>query len=161
MTKEAVFSNCGKYRYMLSRIWDERLPFAQCVGLNPSRADSEYDDPTIRRLIALLTAKGYGGLYMTNLFALITPHPDDLRAEPDPVKDNDQWLRDTYDKICDDIIFCWGTFPMAEYRAKKVAPMFKDALCFGRTKSGAPKHPAGFIYSGTMNEDIHLEKFHR
>lgn len=38
-----------------------------------------------------------------------------------------------------------GTFKMAEYRAKRVAPMFKDALCFGKTKSGAPKHPAGFI----------------
>lgn len=97
---------------------------------------------------------------MTNLFALISSKPEDLRACPDPVKENDEWLTSVHDK-CDDIIFCWGTFPMAEYRAKVVVPMFPDALCFGRTKSGAPKHPAGFIYSGTMNEDIKLEKFHK
>lgn len=160
MTKGAKFSNCGKYRYALWRIWDESLPFAQCVGLNPSTANAEYDDPTIRRLTALLSAKGYGGLYMTNLFAFISSNPEDLRSCPDPLKDNDRWLKVIYGK-CDDIIFCWGTFKTAGYRAKVIAPEYPSALCFGKTKTGAPKHPAGFIYSGTMNEDIKLEKFHR
>lgn len=158
MSKGAEFSACGKYRYVLWRVWDNNLPLVQCIALNPSTANSDDDDPTIRRLISLLTAKGYGGFYMTNLFALISFNPDDIRASTDPLKDNDLWLVDTYKK-CDDVLFCWGTFKTAQYRAKIIIPQYPDALCFGRTKDGSPKHPAGFIRAGIMNEDIHIEKF--
>lgn len=118
MTKGAQFSDCGKYRYQLWRIWDSNLPIAQCIGLNPSKATDVDNDPTITRIIGLLTAKGYGGFYMTNLFALISPHPEDLRACPDPVKDNDHWLQETHKK-CDEVIFCWGNFKQAAYRCAK------------------------------------------
>lgn len=30
----AEFSECGKYRYKLWRIWDDKLPLAMCIGLN-------------------------------------------------------------------------------------------------------------------------------
>lgn len=160
MTKGAKFSECGKYRYALWRIWDDKLPRAMCIGLNPSTANTDDDDPTIRRMISLLTSKGYGGFFMTNLFGLISSNPEDLRACPDPVKENDEWLEKIRWK-CQDVIFCWGTFKTAEYRAKKIAPKYPDALCFGRTKNGSPKHPAGFIRHGTMNEDITIERFKR
>lgn len=160
MTKGAEFSDCGKYRYALWRLWDDNLPKAACIGLNPSKADSAKDDPTIRRLISLLTAKGYGGFYMLNLFGLISSKPEDLRSCPDPIGENDSKLGH-YSQLCDDVIFCWGGFQTAAYRAKRIIPLFPEALCFGRTKAGDPKHPAGFIRAGIMNENIHLEKFHR
>lgn len=140
MIKGADFSGCGKYRYVLWRVWDESLPKAQCVGLNPSTANAETDDPTIRNLVRILTNAGYGGLYMTNLFALISPYPEDLRRCSDPVKENDLWLMRVRD-LCNDSILCWGNFPMAEYRAKVVKKMFPNALCFGRNANGSPKHP--------------------
>ncbi len=46
----AFLSKCKKYRYSLTRIWDERKPKIMFVMLNPSTADGTQDDPTIRHL---------------------------------------------------------------------------------------------------------------
>ena len=138
--KEAQFSECGKYRYTLTRIWNLSDPIAMCIGLNPSTADAQDDDTTITNLSKLLFNNGYGSLIMTNLFALISPNPDDLRSCPDPVKDNDKWLDAAFNK-CDDVIFCWGAFKQADYRAKKIIDRFPSALCFGKTPTGKPLHP--------------------
>lgn len=150
MTKEAIFSDCKKYRYLLTRVWDESKPKAMCIGLNPSTANADKDDPTIGNLIKILTHLGYGGLYMTNLFALVSSEPEKLRECPDPVLGNDQVLTHTYIHS-HVVIFCWGSFPMAAYRARKVAPMFPDAMCFGKNKNGTPMHPLALMYNGTVN----------
>ena len=47
----AEFSKCGKYRYKLWRIWDRKLKLAMCIGLNPSKANSNKNDATINILI--------------------------------------------------------------------------------------------------------------
>lgn len=140
-SKGAEFSECGKYRYVLWRIWNEQLPKSMCIGLNPSTANSVDDDPTISNLTRILKSCGYGGLYITNLFALISSNPEDLRQCPDPVKDNDAWLNRVYNICGEEIIFCWGAFPMAEYRAKQVVRQYPMAMCFGKNKGGSPKHP--------------------
>jgi hypothetical protein len=139
MIREAIFSDCGKYRYLLVRVWNPELKPLVCFGLNPSTANAESDDPTIKNLVRLLQNEGYGSLYMMNLFALVSPYPDDLRTCPDPVKENDDWIA----KICmgQDVAFCWGNFKQAEYRAKKVKKMFNTAKCFGKNANGSPKHP--------------------
>jgi hypothetical protein len=111
-----------------------------CIGLNPSTANSDDDDQTIRNLCELLNKSGYGGLFMMNLFALISSEPNDLRACPDPLKDNDIWINSMASR-CDDVIFCWGAFKQAEYRAKKIISRFPGALCFGKTANGKPIHP--------------------
>jgi hypothetical protein len=112
-----------------------------CIGLNPSTANSEDDDTTITNLTKLLSASGYGGFYMCNLFALVSSNPKDLQACPDPVKDNDEHLDYIGNSIADDVIFCWGNFKQAEYRAKKVIKRFPDALCLGKNPNGTPMHP--------------------
>lgn len=138
--KAAQFSECRKYRYYLLRVWEIDKPFALCIGLNPSTADAVDDDTTITNLCKLLPQYGYGGFYMANLFALISPEPNDLRACPDPLKDNDMWL--TYlEGTTADTIFCWGAFKQAEYRAQKIIKRFPGALCFGKTAAGKPMHP--------------------
>ena len=48
--KAANISPCGRYRYTLSRTWGDARPLA-FVMLNPSTADANVDDPTIRRCI--------------------------------------------------------------------------------------------------------------
>ncbi len=57
----AIFSECKKYRYLLWRIWDRSKPLVMFIGLNPSIADGETDDPTIRRCKAFVRSWGYGG----------------------------------------------------------------------------------------------------
>lgn len=148
---DAIFSECGNYRYLLTRFFTSG-PIAMCIGLNPSKANSDHDDPTIIHLKNILRALGFGSLYMTNLFGLISPNPEDLRMNPRPIgKTNDIWLKHAAEKA-DTIIFCWGNFPMAEYRARKIAPMFPQAKCFGKNKNGTPMHPLALMYNGTVKE---------
>jgi len=53
MKKDAILSEDRKYRYVLSRIWDESKPMVVIVGLNPSTADEKDDDSTIKKCINL------------------------------------------------------------------------------------------------------------
>lgn len=140
MNRGAKFSDCGKYRYLLWRIWDYDLPRLQLVGLNPSTANTEEDDPTIENIIRILKHLGYGGFYMTNLFGLISSNPENLRSCPDPVKDNDYFLKAARAET-QEVVFCWGKFPMAVYRAKQIRGYFDEAYCFGKNKDGSPRHP--------------------
>ncbi|OWK26567.1 hypothetical protein AJ87_05785 [Rhizobium yanglingense] len=49
--KTAVISDCGRYRYELTRVWEMGRPLLVTCMLNPSTADADNDDPTIRALI--------------------------------------------------------------------------------------------------------------
>lgn len=92
MVKDAVISDCGQYRYLLSRDWESGLQRLVFIGLNPSTADAEIDDPTIRRLIGFSKAWGYGGFDIVNLFALRSKDPKMLCDHDDPIGP----LNDTY-----------------------------------------------------------------
>lgn len=139
IAKDALFSPCGKYRYYLMRQWSD-APMCMVIGLNPSTADSEDDDPTIGALRRLLEPLHYGGVYMTNLFSLISSDPEALRRYPNPVGDNDEWL-DIVRAKCQHVVFAWGSFKQAEYRIKQVAARFPDAYVFGMTAKRKPLHP--------------------
>jgi len=43
------------------------------IMLNPSTADDQVDDPTIRRCIGFSRAWGFGAMNVVNLFALRSP----------------------------------------------------------------------------------------
>lgn len=152
----AEFSKCGKYRYKLWRIWDESLPKAMCIGLNPSTANATRPDPTIINLVKMLKKIGYGGFYMMNLFAIISSKPEILLNHPDPMGENESKLKEVA-ALCDDVIFCWGNFKQAEQRIKEVLPNYPNAKCFGVTKSGNPFHPLAMMYAGlTENPELFL-----
>lgn len=138
----AKFSECKKYRYALWRIWNPDGKIAMCIGLNPSTANETDNDPTIRNLISLMANNGFGGFYMMNLFALISPNPEDLRSCPDPVCNNDFYLMDI-GKQAQAIIYCWGNFKQSHYRQRVVKSIFEYAApkCFGKNANGSPKHP--------------------
>ncbi|MDD4972025.1 MAG: DUF1643 domain-containing protein [Paludibacter sp.] len=138
----AVFDNDVRrqYRYVLWRTWDERKPYVNFIGLNPSTADQDNDDPTIRRVKRFASDWGYGGIYMTNLFALVTPYPSILASVPDPLGDNNSWLS-RIATMCKDVLFAWGSFPQAKERAQEVIRMFPDALALVINQDGTPRHP--------------------
>ena len=158
MIKNADFSECGKYRYLLTRIWDENKPVAMCIGLNPSTANGEENDATITRLISCLTTLGFGGLKMANLYAFITPDPKKLSECPDPMKGNELWLETTAYGV-QEIIFCWGAFKQASWRAKQVLKAFPDAKCFGKNKDGTPWHPLAMMYAGFKGNEATLTRY--
>lgn len=145
----ATFSPCQKYRYVLWRTWDETLPKAMCIGLNPSNANETKDDPTILNLKSALNKLGFGGFYMTNLYAFISSKPEALRSCDDPWWINQYCLLETATKA-DTVIFCWGSFKGVEQRVVKVLTLFNDAKIFGRNKDGAPMHPLSLMYTGEI-----------
>lgn len=58
--RDAVFSPCGKYRYALTRRVGPGKQAAAFILLNPSTADAERDDPTVRRRIGFARQRGCG-----------------------------------------------------------------------------------------------------
>lgn len=136
----AEFSECKQYRYGLWRKWDADKPNIMFIGLNPSTATATMDDPTIRRVKRFAMDWGYGGVYMCNLFAFISPYPEDLKTWADPVGGNDYWLL-YFASMCKDVLFAWGSFPEAEERARIISERFPNAICLGLNKNGTPKHP--------------------
>jgi hypothetical protein len=140
MTKGAHFSDDRLYRYALWRIWNEYKPLVMFIGLNPSKAHESKDDPTIRRVTRFAYDWGYGGFYMMNLFAFVTPYPRELQQCADPLGDNDHWLDDISLK-CEMIVFVWGAFKAAKVRSQQVEKRFPGAYCIGTNKDGSPGHP--------------------
>lgn len=141
---DAVFDKSRRYRYSLSRQWNSELEKAAFIMLNPSRADAEINDPTIRRCISFAQKLGCGSLEVVNLFAYRTAHPEELRACRRPVgKLNDQYICAAAESASI-IVVAWGNWGYLHKRNQEVLDMLdscKRLLCFGTTAQGHPRHP--------------------
>ncbi len=161
MLKTATLSECGQYRFVLTREWACGLPKACIIMLNPSTADAARDDATIRALIRLLKALGYGGFEVVNLFAYRATDPRELKfadARLDVVGPlNNRYIIDAVDR-CDVTICAWGAAPFVVQSSRGVevrALMLGRSLwCFGTTKARAPKHPL-YLKTGTGLQVYH------
>ena len=80
---DAPITEDGKYRYYLTRVWDYKKPTLLFIMLNPSIADSNNDDPTIRRVVDFAEYWGYGGIYVGNLYAFRSTDPKGLLKTDD------------------------------------------------------------------------------
>jgi len=141
----AIISACGKYRYMLSRVWDDDAfrPMVAFIMLNPSTADATKDDNTIRRCISFAKDWGYSGIYVANLFAYRATDPKELLSVKDPVGEkNDYYLSrlQIQGNNCD-IVFAWGRFPEHIKRMKEVLKIFPFGMAIKVSKEGFPMHP--------------------
>lgn len=97
-----------KFRYWLSRIWDDNLPTVTFIGLNPSTADAKKDDKTVTTCIAYAKRWGNGGLFIANLFAFIDTYQTKIWNEPDPIgPENDTWLGNLASKSSL-VVAAWG-----------------------------------------------------
>lgn len=82
-TRLAILSRDGGWhRYLLARIWDPSPAAALLVWimLNPSTADHERDDPTVRRCAGFARRLGYGGIAVANLYSYRATDPRELGA---------------------------------------------------------------------------------
>lgn len=141
MKTDAILSDDRKYRYVLSRIWDETKPFVMIVGLNPSTADETENDPTINRCIEFSKSWGYGGVYMLNLFAFRATLPKDMKNAKDPVGvENDNYIEE-YSKLCDKVVCAWGNDGSYKKRSKTVLSNLNNTYYIKLNKSGEPAHP--------------------
>ncbi len=141
MKKDAILSEDRKYRYVLSRIWDETKPTVMIIGLNPSTADETEDDPTIRRCINFATSWGYGGVYMLNLFAFRATEPHVMKESENPIgNDNNKYLEE-YSNKCEKVVCAWGNDGDYKNRSKEILSKLKNVYYLKLNKSGEPAHP--------------------
>lgn len=148
----AVFSEDGDYRYLLSRAWARGSGFVAFIGLNPSTAEAEYDDPTVRKCCHWAREWGFGGMYMLNLYAYRATDPAMMRAAADPIgPKNDGWIARTV-RTSVIAVCAWGS-SVKEERWRPIAESVPPdkRYCLGRTKYGHPKHPL-YLANATQRE---------
>lgn len=148
MEKTALISPCGRYRYRLTRRWGPGalLPF---VMLNPSTADADVDDATIRRCMSFARREERGGIVVGNLFAYRATDPEALRAVADPVGPSNV---SALTGIIIDAAFAgvpvlcgWGAYSRLKDQdamLRRIAAKHGVKLvCLGTTMAGYPRHP--------------------
>jgi hypothetical protein len=143
------FSPCRTYRYALHHDFDAEMAEPpqriMWIGLNPSTADEQALDPTLRRIRDFSRKFGFTTFVMTNLFAFRATYPKDMKKAIDPVgPDNDDALLGAA-LTSRMIIAAWGTDGTYGGRAETVKKLLHQAghslHCLARNDGGSPKHP--------------------
>lgn len=148
MHSSAVISDCGRYRYLLSRNWSPKPP-CTFVMLNPSTADGKKDDPTIRKCIAYAKFWGCGALHVVNLFAYRATNPSALtETSASPIGPSaDSYLTHACQLASMNggtIVCAWGNHGGIMNRGTRVRGLLDrtfDLHVLGLTKKGEPVHP--------------------
>lgn len=152
---DAFTSDCGTYRYWLTREWNKDLPRVMFVLLNPTSLDYETDDQTVRKCIGFAKGWGYGSIEIFHLFSYITKDPEvlkniiDEKGEEAAIgAENDEWIKVAVEKA-DLIVLGWGN--NASYfksRREKVLKLLKGkkVKCLGTTAKKQPCHPIAQSY---------------
>lgn len=139
--KRALISDDGQYRYLLARIWEPGKNLVLFVGLNPSTADADKDDPTVNWWRAFAKRLGCGGFLAANLSAFRTSSPKILKQQGFPVgPENDEALLGAA-RVCATIVVCWGSIKWE--RVRTVYEMLRPfgPYCLGVNADGSPRHP--------------------
>jgi hypothetical protein len=153
-SREAVLSEDRRYRYLLRRTWDADKPLLSWLMLNPSVADGERDDATIRICVGRARRLGCGGIEVVNLFGLIATLPSVLRSVDDPIgPENDRYLSEAAVRANRSggwLVCGWGNNGGYRERDKAVLGLLIQTgplWCLGRTDAGAPRHPLRISYN--------------
>lgn len=151
MRSEAYLSEDRKYRYWLLRQWDERLPIAAIIGVNPSTADEKSNDQTIRKDMGFASRLGCGGILKLNVGAYRETNPRKWRKVFDPIGPENtaahiaQYIKQFN---ASPVIAAWGK--NGNYfigRCEAIAREIPDLYCLGRNGDGSPRHPLMLPYS--------------
>lgn len=144
--RSATISDDGLYRYDLTRTWGPG-PRVLWIMLNPSTADGDADDPTIRRIIGFSKRDGFGSAVVCNLFAFRATEPAFMFRAEDPYGPlNDEFIQGHALEAAS-VVAAWGDRGSHRNRDAQVIELLREAgvrsvYCIGRTtKARAPRHP--------------------
>lgn len=191
VTNSAVFSPDGAHRFRLTRTLGPRPMCRDCadrahvtdpclndptytcevrpgkvlfVMLNPSIADADFDDPTIRKCKGFAARWGYFAFEVVNLFSFRATKPADLWAsDQQNTLESDEHILAAVAEA-DRVVFAWGQQPKARVRARIIELLIRGSLppdrevwCIDRpTKSAMnpyyPRHPLMLAYAVPLVE---------
>lgn len=147
MIKTAEISDCRFYRYGLGRTWSNTRPLRTVcwVMLNPSKADHEIDDPTIKRVVSFSQDWKFDGALVVNLYAWRATDPRELYLGGDVVGPrNDQYIRAAL-LVSSTVVCAWGKAGPDKNRPAQVLQLIRAAghrpLALRVNKDGNPGHP--------------------
>lgn len=147
----ALWSDCGRYRYLLERDWGGRDGPLLYILLNPSTATEAENDPTVERCERRARALGYGGFAVANLFAWRATRPADLRRAADPVGPANDAVLTEATAAATAVLCGWGAHGVLLGRGAGVAARLRAAgvalAHLGLTRGGHPRHPLYVAYS--------------
>lgn len=145
----AIISACGTYRYRLERKLEGRGPTVMFLMVNPSTADAETDDATIRKCAGFANRLSAHYMLVGNKFAYRATDIKALRGVADPVgPDNDKHLDDML-VDAEIVIAAWGSLNKIPETLRsrwkdvvRLADQHKHKLrTIGVCADGHPKHP--------------------
>lgn len=153
----AIFSPCGTFRLRLDRDIDPLLDgiVAALCGVNPSTADAEKNDQTIRKDIGFGRIHGWRRIIKINEFSHVATDVTELRDVPDPIgPDNDRYIEEAI-READVFVPCWGPLTKLPKRLRTrwrevvtiAERIGKPILCFGTAQDGQPRHTLTLAYS--------------
>lgn len=154
MTNDCVFSSDRVYRYSLLHtisVPQQGHPkIIAWIGLNPSTADEQQLDPTLRRIRSFTEREGGTAFVMMNLFAFRATDPNEMRRahrrEVDVIGAQNDDIIKTWTSVAVKTIACWGAgwefFPgRAAAVRDMIAARGATLQCLGRTQEGHACHP--------------------
>lgn len=147
----ATYSDCERYRYALTRVWDAAANKVAFVMLNPSTATEVQNDPTVERCERRARTLGFGAFRVVNIFAWRDTDPRAMRAAADPVgPDNDAAIMAAA-AWADRVVCAWGTHGAHLSRGPHVETLLrttaKPLYHLGLSMAGHPKHPLYIAYT--------------
>ncbi len=149
----AVYSDCERYRYSLTRVWDETGTRVHFVMLNPSTATEVQNDPTVERCERRARTLGHGAFRVTNIFAWRDTDPRKMRAADDPIGPHNDTTIYEGAEWADVTICAWGTHGEHRGRGEFVTNLLRKTEVplyhLGLSKAGHPKHPLYIAYAQT------------
>lgn len=145
LSGSAEFSDCRKYRYCLARYFHDRpcnsKKAVMFVMLNPSTADADADDPTIRRCIGFARQWGFDRLLVANLFAWQATDPKEIMRAADPIgPENDKFI-ERMTREAELTVCAWGKDGSFMGRAAAVLEMLSFPMALKLNQDGSPAHP--------------------
>lgn len=156
----AVFSPCGRFRHWLSREWGFRQytggrePYALWIGMNPSTAEANIDDPTIRKEMHFTKKMGLDCYVKCNIMDYRATNPSvllSLIGEPNrhpieavPSSSKNLECIASFAQHASVVVVAWGALPrpLRQYADDVLATLGPFRLmCMGVTKDYSPRHP--------------------
>lgn len=159
---DAVISECGTYRYFLTRRWQPGNKGVLWHMLNPSTADASIPDATVRKVIGFSSLWGFDYAAITNTRPFRSRDPGALRRwlrnEPSMVRNvtqvQDDYVREAL-KHVSRVVLAWGANGI--YDEQRVLAVRRSLLNsgdqflqvghLGLTNDGHPKHPLTLSYA--------------
>ncbi len=141
----ATFTPCRRHRYTLTILIGDGPP-GVFVMLNPSTADADRLDPTLRRVRGFAEAFGWGSITILNAFTFRATDPRSMLAEPEPnAPGADEAIRQMCLMANGRTVVGWGVHGRHRGRDAEVLAILRGigspASALGTTKDGHPRHP--------------------